>query len=158
MDNTPDEKCSPDECGFIGDCADDRNCPLNTRESEAPADKEIVALYHTYHGHDGPVLALAISPDGRTALSGSTDMTVRLWDLEKGSVSHKFEGHVNEVSAVAFAGGDTAVSGGWDNTLRIWDLKAGARKRIIRGFDFYVRTVAVSADGTMLLPVVAIRP
>jgi len=117
MNHTPDEKCSPDECGFIGDCIDDTDCPLNAKEPEAPADNEVVALGRTYHGHDGPVLALAVSPDGRTALSGGTDMAVRLWDLEKGAQAHKFEGHVNEVSAVAFAGGDTAVSGGWDNTL-----------------------------------------
>jgi WD40 repeat protein len=35
-------------------------------------------------GHDGPVDAVAISADGRHAVSGGDDGTVRAWDLEEG--------------------------------------------------------------------------
>lgn len=37
-------------------------------------------------GHTGDVLALAISPDGRRAVSGSADQTVRLWELATGKL------------------------------------------------------------------------
>jgi WD40 repeat protein len=35
-------------------------------------------------GHTGEVLAVAVSPDDRTLVSGSNDRTVRLWDMESG--------------------------------------------------------------------------
>jgi WD40 repeat protein len=34
-------------------------------------------------GHTGVIDALAVSPDGRYALSGSSDRTVRLWRLPR---------------------------------------------------------------------------
>jgi WD40 repeat protein len=38
---------------------------------------------HTFSGHLGPVVVVAISPGGRFAISGSTDRTLRLWDLDQ---------------------------------------------------------------------------
>jgi WD40 repeat protein len=35
----------------------------------------------TFFGHEEPVNSVAFSSDGRTALSGSKDDTLRLWDL-----------------------------------------------------------------------------
>jgi WD40 repeat protein len=35
----------------------------------------------TFVGHSSTVLSVAASPDGRFALSGSGDNTLKLWDL-----------------------------------------------------------------------------
>ena len=35
---------------------------------------------------DGPVQAVAFSPDGQTALTGSSDNTARLWDVRTGQL------------------------------------------------------------------------
>jgi WD40 repeat protein len=32
-------------------------------------------------GHTGPVYSVAFAPNGKTLASGSTDMTIKLWDV-----------------------------------------------------------------------------
>src|SRR5207247_948556 len=66
-------------------------------------------------GHTGWLWALAVSPDGRRALSGSADTTLRLWDLASGEEAMRFTAHGKTVHAVAFApDGRRAASGGSD--------------------------------------------
>lgn len=38
---------------------------------------------HVFKGHRGPVLCLAVSPDGKTLSSGGADTTVLVWKLDK---------------------------------------------------------------------------
>jgi WD40 repeat protein len=69
---------------------------------------------------------IVFSPDGRQALSASTDGVVRLWDVGTGKVLRSFRGHVGEASSVAFApDGRRALSGSFDGTVRLWDLSSG---------------------------------
>ena len=50
-------------------------------------------LAHTLTGHDGLVEAVAVTADGRRAVSGGYDVTVRVWDLEAGTLAHALTGH-----------------------------------------------------------------
>jgi WD40 repeat protein len=66
---------------------------------------------------------VTISPDGRRALSGGVDQTIRLWDLATGEELHCFRGHEGMVNGVAFSpDGRRALSGGSDRTVRLWGL------------------------------------
>src|SRR5262249_31314075 len=79
-----------------------------------------------FAGHSEPILAIAISADGKSALSGSEDRTVRLWEVSSGRELRRFEGHQAAVSGVAFApDGRRAMSGSHDRTLRLWDIESG---------------------------------
>ncbi len=81
-------------------------------------------------GHTDSVRSLALTADGRFAVSGSDDCTVRLWDLDSGE-SRVVGEHTGLVHAVAVsADGRLAVSGSrqdWrsqSDSLRVWDLVA----------------------------------
>jgi WD40 repeat protein len=73
------------------------------------------------------VTAVALSADGRRALSGGLDQTVRLWAVATGQELHCFTGHADVVSGVAFSpDGRLALSGGADATVRLWRLPDAA--------------------------------
>jgi len=50
----------------------------------------------------GPVKAVVLTPDGRWAVSGSEDRTLRVWDLESGKEIMNFTGE-RHISSCAFS-------------------------------------------------------
>ena len=77
-------------------------------------------------GHTGTVKAVSLTPDGRLAVSGSHDKTLRVWDVETGQCLSILEGHTSGVYAVSLTpDGRRAVSGSGDKTLRVWNVESG---------------------------------
>ena len=54
-------------------------------------------------GHTASVNALALSPDGRFLVSGSEDVTLKIWDTATGNVLRTLSGHDQPVMAVAIS-------------------------------------------------------
>jgi WD40 repeat protein len=106
------------------------------------------ALRRTLDGHTGSVTAVVLSKDGKTAVSGSNDQTLRVWDVETGQERRTLEGRAGEVSTVALsADGKTAVSGSSDKTLKVWDVEVGRERWTLKGHSLWRTAVALSADG-----------
>jgi cytochrome c len=100
-------------------------------------------------GHQAPVVALAVSPDGSTLASASWDGTLRLWPLAGGG-PRVLEGHHQNVNGVAFApDGRSIISAGYDATLRIWPLADGGSPAITT-LPTPLNTVAVAPDGEIV--------
>src|SRR3990172_4082120 len=105
-------------------------------------------LLRTLDGHKNGVWALAITRDGKRAISGSKDATLKVWDLETGEARFTLDGHSDGVWAVAITrDGRRAVSGSTDTTLKVWDLETGETLRTLEGHTEAVSAVAVTPDG-----------
>lgn len=102
-------------------------------------------------GHGEEVKAVAFSLDGRFAVSGSIDNTVRVWDLVSGKELKRLTGHTKQVWAVAFLPtGRQVLSASWDATVRLWDIQSGAEvKRFTHRLD--VNGLALNRSGTSML-------
>jgi WD40 repeat protein len=105
-------------------------------------------LMRTLEGHTAGVTAVAVTPDRQRAVSGSSDRTLKVWDLRSGGVIRTLEGHTAGVWAIALAlDGQRAVSGSSDQTVKVWDLERGVAIRTFKGHTGGVNAVAVTPDG-----------
>ena len=99
------------------------------------------------HGHTSAVNAVAVTPDGRRAVSASGDHTLKVWDCS-GRELRTLAGHSGSVNAVAVTpDGQRAVSASSDQTLKVWDLDSGRELRTLAGHLSWVNAVAVTPDG-----------
>jgi WD40 repeat protein len=65
-----------------------------------PASRESEALVRTLEGHTEWVNSVAVTPDGRFAVSASEDKTLKVWDLGTGQAVRTLEGHTSSVLGV----------------------------------------------------------
>ena len=71
-------------------------------------------------GHGGPVRALAVSADGKSAASGSFDTTVIRWSLVTDAAEQVLRFHEGAVNAVGFLRDGGLASAGEDRRIAIW--------------------------------------
>ncbi len=99
-------------------------------------------------GHGGPVRALAVTPDGREAISGSFDSSAIVWALERGTARAVLRAHESAVNAVGVTP-NGFVTAGEDGRLAIWarnDLTKPIRVDKIHTAP--IAALSVSPDGT----------
>ena len=109
-------------------------------------------------GHTDKVGAIAVSPDGKTIASASSDGTIGLWDAATGKASHApLKATQGGFSAVAFSpdgkylatgeGGKTGSPGG---QIVLWDVAAGYTPQVVATGAAWVDGLAFSRDGKTL--------
>ncbi|MEG3972674.1 WD40 repeat domain-containing protein [Microcoleus sp. T2B6] len=101
----------------------------------------------TLKGHSERVNAVAVTADGKQAISASSDKTLKVWDLTTGDEIFTLEGHSRSVNAVAVTKDGLAISASSDKTLKGWDLKTGSQLFTVEAHSNWVNAVAFTADG-----------
>jgi WD40 repeat protein len=100
------------------------------------------------------VTAVALTPDGLFALTGTNDGAARAWSVRSGEEVCRFTGHAGwwgfrAVTGVAFLpGGERALSSCEDGTLCLWDARTGQE---LKRWDHKrgIRRLALSPDGRL---------
>ena len=114
--------------------------------------------------HSAPIWSAAVDADGRFAVTGSADKTVRVWSVDDRRLVRTIRvpagpGHVGEISAVAISpDGDLVAVGGWTWTtsehsfpIYLFDRHSGRMiDRIGRALPEGTAHLVFSADGRYL--------
>jgi WD40 repeat protein len=94
------------------------------------------------------VNSVCFSPNGRSALSGSADGTVRLWDVETGRELRRLNAGPGYVNGVAYSpDGRRALAGSTSGAVSLWELETGRELRRFIGHRDWVTGVSFSPDG-----------
>ena len=78
-----------------------------------------------FHGHTKKITCCAAYKDGTRIVTGSADVTLKIWDLMSGEVTHTFQGHDSSITCCTIASDTRVVSGSRDGTLKVWDPSNG---------------------------------
>ena len=104
----------------------------------------------TLKGHQDLLLDASFSPDGRYAVTASSDWTMRLWEVETGQELMVFTGAGTEVEMARFnPDGSNIMTMSAEHMIRLWDLNGRiVRKVMASGAPAHV---AFSHEGGALL-------
>ena len=137
-----------------------RTLPISGRFNRVVLGRKNNNLFNTVNQID-------VTPDGRFAVTGQSDGSVRVWDLYnrlpwwysllrgvlRSQVERfRFQDHSDRVGTVAITpDGRRLVSGAKDATIIVWNLQTGKKIRTLRGHSDSVEYVDITQDGRFLL-------
>ncbi|MFM6486164.1 MAG: WD40 repeat domain-containing protein [Dolichospermum sp.] len=108
-------------------------------------------LLANFPGHEKWVNSVSITEDGKKAVSGASDNSLKLWDLQSGKIIHNWEND-DGITAVAITpDGKTVISGSRNKTLKLWNAETGKPVLSLEGHDSWVTAVAITPDGKMAI-------
>jgi cytochrome c len=101
-------------------------------------------------GHGGPVRAIAVSPDGGQAVSGSFDTSAIRWSLSRNAAEQVLRFHDGAVNAVAFLKDGRIATSGEDARIAIWKPGEPQPSMVLEGHQGPVVALVPSPDGATL--------
>jgi WD40 repeat protein len=112
------------------------------------------AIEPTYYEGEGceGIRAVAVTADGKLAISGYRDGMVKVRDLQNGKELCELSGHNVSINAVAITeDGTFALSASCDDLLKIWDLENARELPSLTGHTRCINSIALTVDGKLAL-------
>ncbi|XP_023226713.1 guanine nucleotide-binding protein subunit beta-2-like isoform X1 [Centruroides sculpturatus] len=85
--------------------------------------------------------------DDNKLITGSADMKIILWDLEKGVKIKQFEGHEGDVMSMSLHQENVFITGSVDKSVKLWDLREDNCRQTFWGHDSDVNSVCFHKSG-----------
>ncbi|XP_066919285.1 transducin beta-like protein 3 isoform X2 [Clytia hemisphaerica] len=104
--------------------------------------------------HKTPVLAMTIDASSTLLASGSSDTTVKVYDLDKQYYTHSFKGSEESVSLVQFHPSTSKMqlfSSSTNGKIRLWDLTTSKCVSIFEGHYSEVTSIIILTDGSTMV-------
>lgn len=116
-------------------------CPACARRFVIPALAPVEGALSTLRGHNGPIRAVAFSPDRRLVATAAEVASPAakselaetfLWDVNSGILLSRLHWHRNSVVAIAFSpDGEVLATGSKDHAISIWNVERGLWDSVI---------------------------
>jgi WD40 repeat protein len=129
-------------------------CPL-TSSLTTPGGPLVRILKGRAGGHAGTVRSLAITPDGRQAITAgnsSNDQTVRIWDLDSGMCLHTLEQQAaTGYTPLALDHTGKHAFTAFEDEVRAWQVVTGLQHSALAGDGDWITALATTADGERVI-------
>ncbi len=101
---------------------------------------------------DKPIIACAVSPDGKFFLSACLNGFLAHWEVETLQKAAYFLAHWRPISGIAYdRAGQLMATSSWDTNLILWDLVPARTWRSLAGHHDIVAGCQFTSDGARLL-------
>ena len=92
--------------------------------------------------------SVAFHPEGQCLASGSSDKTLKMWDIRSHLLIQHYPAHDDEVTSISMhPSGYYMLSSSKDSTMKIWDLREGRLLFTLKGHNGPINAARFSADG-----------
>lgn len=123
----------------------------------APGTVTLSDITEAVGGHSSPVRAVTFSHDGQFLISGSSDRTIKVWNLAARSLERDLSNGLGQVTALDISPDGTLIaSGNLEGQVQLWNWRSGELVRRLSASTSEpahaekVATVAFSPDGQTL--------